>query len=65
MAYTACTVSLNWRTEANPAANATSVSGSAVVSTSTRAACARCVRASASAPAPSSAVSTRLSWRVE
>ena len=38
-------------------------SGSSVVSISTRAVCARRARASASGPAPSSAVSSRLRWR--
>ena len=44
--------SLNWRTLAKPAANAMSVIGSAVWSTSSRAVCARRVRASASGPTP-------------
>ena len=50
VANTACTVSLNCRTLAKPAANATSVTGRSVVSSSTRAVCARCARASASGP---------------
>lgn len=53
------TVSLNVRTLAKPAANATSPSGTAVVSISTRAVCARCALASASGPAPSSACTCR------
>ena len=48
---------------ANPAANAISVTGSAVVCSSTRAVCARWARASATGPAPSSAVSCRCTWR--
>ena len=63
--YTARTVSLNCRTLAKPAANATSAMPSGVVSISSRAVCARCARASASGPAPSSAVSTRLRCRSE
>ena len=58
-AKTSRTVSLNCRTLANPAANATSAIAIGVVSTSSRAVCARCARASASGPAPSSALSTR------
>jgi hypothetical protein len=46
-----------------PAAKATSVNGSAVVSISSRAVCARWARASASGPAPSSATSWRLRCR--
>ena len=53
-ANTSRTVSLNWRTLAKPAANATSAKPSSVVSISVRAVCARCARASASGPAPSS-----------
>ncbi len=63
--YTSRTVSLNWRTLANPAANAMSAIPSGVVSMSSRAVCARCARASASGPAPSSAVSTRFRCRSE
>lgn len=62
-ACTSRTVSLNWRTLANPAANAISVTGSSVVWSSTRAVCARCARASATGPAPSSAVSCRCTCR--
>ena len=57
VANTSRTVSLNWRTLPNPAANATSVNGSVVVSISTRAVWARWARAMASGPAPSSSVS--------
>ena len=56
-------VALNWRMLANPAANAMSDSGSVVVSISTRAVWARCARARASGPAPSSAVTSRLTCR--
>lgn len=63
-AKTSRTVSLNVRIEANPAANAISAIGSAVVSISSRAVCARCARASASGPAPSSASSCRSTCRV-
>ena len=49
-ANTARTVSLNWRTLANPAAKATSVIGRSVVSSSTRAVWARWARASAIGP---------------
>ena len=45
-------MSLNWRTLANPEANAISVTGSAVVCSSTRAVCARWARARATGPAP-------------
>ena len=62
-AYTSRTVSLNCRTLAKPAANATSAKVRSVVSISTRAVCARRARASASGPAPSSAVSSRVRWR--
>ena len=61
---TARTVSLNWRMLEKPAANATSPNGRSVVSISTRAVCARCARASASGLAPTSACSSRSSWRV-
>jgi hypothetical protein len=47
-------VSLNWRTLENPDANAISASDIGVVSTSTRAVCARRARASANGPAPTS-----------
>ena len=63
VANTSRTVSLNWRTLAKPAANATSVIGIVVVSISSRAVCARCARAMASGPAPSSSVISRLRWR--
>ncbi len=53
------TVSLNVRTLENPAANATSAMGNRLVSISTRAVCARCARAMASGPTPSSATSWR------
>ena len=58
-AKTSRTVSLNVRMLANPAANAMSPIGSVLVSISSRAVCARCARASASGPAPSSASSWR------
>ena len=61
LANTDLTVSLNWRTLAKPAANATCVTGSSVVSRRRRAVCARCARASASAPVPTSAIRTRCS----
>ena len=48
---------------AKPAAKAISDSGSAVVSVRIRAVCARCARAMASGPAPSSAVTSRRTWR--
>jgi hypothetical protein len=63
MAYTSRTVSLNWRTLAKPDANAISVTGSVVVWSRTRAVWARCARASATGPAPSSAVSCRWTCR--
>jgi hypothetical protein len=56
-------VSLNCRTLAKPAANAISVTGMAVVWSSTLAAWARCARARATGPAPSSAVSCRCTCR--
>ena len=59
LANTSRTVSLNWRTLENPAANATSAIGRSVVSISSRAVCARWARARASGPAPSSATSSR------
>ena len=59
VANTSRTVSLNWRTLANPAANAMSVIGIVVVSISVRAVCARCALASASGPAPTSSASSR------
>src|SRR5205814_446060 len=61
--YTSRSVSLNCRTEPNPAANAISARPRSVDSTSTRAVCARCARARASGPAPSSAVSIRCRCR--
>ena len=65
VANTACIVSLNCRTLANPAAKATSVLARSVVSSSTRAVWARWARASAIGPAPTSASSVRLSCRSE
>ena len=62
-AKTSRTVSLNCRTLAKPAAKATSVTGRSVVSSSTRAVCARCARATAIGPAPTSATSCRCRWR--
>lgn len=62
-ANTSRIVSLNWRTDPNPAANATSVTGSAVPTSSARAVCARRARASACGPAPSSATSIRCTCR--
>ncbi len=64
-AYTSRTVSLNWRTLANPAAWATSPKVMVVVSISTRAVWARRERARASGPAAYSPVRTRCSWREE
>ncbi len=58
-ANTSRTVSLNWRTLPKPAANAMSVNVIDVVSISSRAVWARCARAIASGPAPSSSVITR------
>ncbi len=63
MAKTSCTVALNCLMLAKPAAKAISDSGSAVVSVKIRAVCARCARAMASGPAPSSAVTSRRTWR--
>ena len=63
VAKTSRIVSLNWRTLPKPAANATSVSDRSVVSISSRAVWARCARAMASGPAPSSSVISRLRWR--
>lgn len=62
-ANTCWTVSLNCRTLPNPAAKATSASLRSVVSASRRAVCARWARASASGPAPSSAIRDRSSCR--
>ena len=62
-ANTSWIVALNCLMLANPAANAISDSGSVVVSVSTRAVCARCARAMASGPAPSSAVTSRRTCR--
>jgi hypothetical protein len=56
-------VSLNCLTLENPDANAISAIESVVVSISTRAVCARCARAIAIGPAPTSATSIRWSWR--
>ena len=58
-------MSLNWRTLPKPAPTATSANGRSVVSISVRADCARCARASATGPAPSSATRMRCSWRSE
>ena len=63
-ANTSSTVSLNARMLAKPAANAMSPMGSALVSISSRAVCARCALASASGPAPSSASSCRSTCRM-
>ena len=63
VAKTARTVSLNCRMLAKPAAKATSESLRSVVSIRVRAVCARWARASAWAPAPTSATSSRCSWR--
>jgi hypothetical protein len=60
---TSSIVALNWRMLAKPAANAMSPMGSFVVSTKILAVCARCARASASGPAPSSVLSSRRTWR--
>lgn len=62
-AKTSRTVSLKVRTEAKPAAKATSAIGSAVVSMRIRAVWARWARARARGPAPSSARSWRSIWR--
>jgi hypothetical protein len=48
----------------NPAANATSPNGSSVVSINTRAVWLRCALANARGFAPTSACSSRSSWRV-
>ena len=61
--YTAPIVSLNDRMLPNPAAHATSLAGRSVVSSRIRAVCARCVRAIARSPAPSSSVTRRLRCR--
>ena len=58
-AKTARMVSLNCRRLANPAAKATSLNGSAVVSISRRAVWARCALARSSGPAPSCSTSSR------
>jgi hypothetical protein len=65
VAKTDLIVSLNCLTLAKPAANATSASGSVVVSISRRAEWARWALANASGPAPSSAVSTLVTCRSE
>ena len=62
-ANTSRMVELNCLMLAKPAANAISDSGSVVVSVRTRAVWARCARAMASGPAPSSAVTSRRTWR--
>ena len=63
VAKTSRTVALNWRTLRKPAEEATSIIGSSVVSSSSRAVWARCARASASGPAPTTADSCRCRWR--
>jgi hypothetical protein len=65
MSYTSSIVALNCLIEENPAANAMSPMGSAVVSTRMRAVRARCALASASGPAPTSALSSRVTCRGE
>ena len=65
MPNTSRTVSLNWRTLAKPAEKATSAAGRSVPTSSIRAVWARCARLSASGPAPSSVVSSRVRWRGE
>jgi hypothetical protein len=65
VAKTSRTVSLNCRTLPKPAAKRDVGDGRSVVSIRTRAVCARCARASASGPAPSSACSARSTWRRE
>ncbi len=62
-ANTDWTVSLNWRMLAKPAAKATSAMGRLVVSMRIRAVWDRWARAKAIGPAPSSAISSRCSWR--
>ena len=62
-AKTSRMVALNCLMLAKPAANAISDSGSVVVSVRTRAVWARCARAMARGPAPSSAVTSRRTWR--
>ena len=62
-ANTSRMVELNCLMLAKPAANAISDSGSVVVSVRTLAVWARCARAMASGPAPSSAVTSRRTWR--
>jgi hypothetical protein len=59
IANTSCTVALNCLTLWNPAANATPVIDIDVVSSSIRAVWARWERASASGPAPRTAISWR------
>jgi hypothetical protein len=59
VAKTSRTVSLNCLMLAKPAPNATCANGRFVVSMSTRAVWARCARASAIGPAPTSATSWR------
>ncbi len=61
--YTAPIVSLNDLMLPKPAAHATSLAGSCVVSSRIRAVWARCVRAIARRPAPSSSVTSRLRCR--
>ena len=58
------TVSLHWRTLANPAAKATWATGRSVVSSRRRAVWLRWARARASGPVPTSVVMSRFSWRV-
>ena len=62
-AKTSWMVALNCLMLAKPAAKAISDNGSAVDSMRMRAVCARCARAMASGPAPSSAVTRRRTWR--
>ena len=65
MSYTSSIVALNCLMEVNPAAKAMSPIGRDVVSMRIRAVRARCALASASGPAPTSAVSSRPTWRGE
>ncbi len=65
VSYTSSIVALNCLIEVNPAAKAMSPIGRDEVSTRTRAVRARCARASASGPAPTSAASSRPTWRGE
>ena len=65
MSYTSSIVALNCLIDVKPAAKAMSPIGRDDVSTRTRAVRARCALASASGPAPTSAVSSRPTWRGE